>query len=362
MQGACEDTCDEVLAAERKEAERRLLAFREGSLKRKEELASFSELREKTARDLEGERSKVQSLESGLNETKDQLAQLKILRLEHRLKTIMERTVKIASDPETGILNGLSTEELSWMIVHACQTAGEVQAMFSTEEKETKLSDNNRNNDLTTCVPLRLAGLDAGLIWETTSYKPKYMEEAADKALLAEILDFNLKHTGSPVWTQQTLDKTGSHKAKPQNRRRLTEENPDLDDGDYIDEDDLDDFDEDTHRQRREQSREKGAEKTIKKSEQEERRLKLEQLILEQPFSRNRVSFRQKAEKLVAIIDAAKENSEEEDTNIAEDANQSGEVDPIEPMVDPIVFPFIENKLDSRSRVVQSGTLLLHRS
>ncbi len=346
-EGICEDICDEVLAAERQEAERRLHAFREGSLIRKKELASYSELREKTARDLEVERSQVISLESRFNEAKDQLTQWKIKRLDQRLEQIKERTAKIATDPETGILNGLSTDELSWMIVHACQTAGEMQAMFPSEEKDATSSGNSKDTDSTSCVPLRLAGLDAGLIWESTTYKPKFMNEIVDKMLLAELLDFNLQHTGSPAWTQQTLDKANTHNNKSQ-RRRLTEVDPENDEGD--DEDDIDD----DRRPRREISRDSS--KQAKKSEQEERRLQLEQLILGQPFSSSRVALRQKAEKVIAVIDALKETAEG-DPNITEDAEEAGDSG-LGPMIDPVSLPFIRNQLDNRSRVVQTGTSL----
>jgi hypothetical protein len=314
---------------------------------RKKELASYSELREKTARDLEGERSQVVSLESRLNEAKDQLAQWKMNRLEQRLVQIKERSAKIAADPETGILNGLSTTELSWMIVHACQTAGEMQAMFPSEEKDAKSSGNKKNNDLTTCVPLRLAGLDTGLIWESTTYKPKFMNEAVDKMLLAELLDFNLQHIDSPAWTQQTLDKANTHNNKQQ-RRRLAEVDQDNDEGD-----DGDDIDDD-RKPRREPSRD--SIKHAKKSEQEELRLQLEQLILGQPFSLSRVALRQKAEKVIASIDAMNETAEG-DTNMTEDAEDTGDSGH-GPMIDPVSLPFIRNKLENRSRVIQTGTSL----
>lgn len=357
--GVCEDICDQVLAAERKEAEKRLQSFQEGSLKRKEALTAFAELREKTVRDLESERNEEQSLESRLKEAKDQLAQLKKNRMEHRLEHMTTRTAMIAADPEIGILNGLSSTELSWMIVHACQAAGEVQAMFVSGDKEEKLDKNNLNNDLTTCVPLRLAGLDAGLIWESTTYKPKLAEEDADKVLLSELFDFNLQNMDSPVWTRQTLDKARSHKDKPQNRRRLTQVDPD--DEDDSDDDTFEDIEEDDSRQKRERSRGKDPVKPIKKSEQEERRLKTEELILNQPFSRNRVSFRQKKETLVALMNTAKENAEKGDENNEEDGNKVGSDEPKRPMVDPMSFPFIQNKLDSRSSVVQRGKLILVR-
>ncbi|GAX10980.1 protein kinase C substrate 80K-H [Fistulifera solaris] len=343
-QGVCQDICDEVLAAERQEAERRLHAFREGSLIRKKELASYSKLREKTARDLEVERGYVTSLESRLNDAKDQLTQWKIKRLEQRLVQVKERTAKIATDPEIGILNGLSTDELSWMIVHACQTAGEMQAMFPLEEKDAKFSGNSKDTDSTTCVPLRLAGLDAGLIWESTTYKPKFMNEAVDKILLAELLDFNLQHIDSPVWTQKTLDKGSTHSSKLQ-RRRLTEVDPENEEGEDLDDNDAD------SKPRRDPSRDSS--KHAKKYEQEERRLQLEQLILGQPFSLSRVALRQKAEKVISLIDAMKETAEG-GANMTEDAEETGNSDP-GPMIDPVPLPFIRNKLDDRRRVIQTG-------
>lgn len=225
-QTKCPDICNEVLAAEREA--RALLGknFQLGSAKRKAELDAYIIARKDATVESEQINLDLDGLGKKLEKLKLQMEERKLQFLKNRLATAEERAFSIATVSTAGgstevaglqgLLDALDTSQISAFIVSACQMAGEMTNSVSSK----------------TCVPLRLAGLDAALVWEPKTYAPKTI--AADNDLemqvLSRILDHNIQNKNKR-WTEPpaSLVKEKEREKRRGNRRRLTE----YDSGDF---------------------------------------------------------------------------------------------------------------------------------
>jgi hypothetical protein len=207
----------------------------------------------------------------------------------------------------TGLLDALSDEELFKFILHACQTAGEME-----DADDTK-----------TCGPLRLAGLDAGLRWEPSTYEINVIRDSdEDVSLLADLFYQNLKD-GKKWWNKRNKD---AHKVEG---RRLMRHDDDAIGDDYIAtddlylEDDMPDDDEDDQGSALDASQ---VEDPTQSNEEDSGGLEREELkyaVLQKDYSRSRNSFLQQAKGLLESIEAAAKEGEEREQVNGEDQSDS---------------------------------------
>jgi hypothetical protein len=152
----CPDICDEVLSEERALRARAEKGFAVGYEKRNQELALFQA---KVKENLD----KAATLESEIGTLQtDHLTRniegLKKGYAQRRMTTARQLVLATAEGGDgsqkqlSQLIEPLTTEELVALIVHTCQMAGEMETV---DEEDT-------------CVALRLAGVDMGLIWEET--------------------------------------------------------------------------------------------------------------------------------------------------------------------------------------------------
>lgn len=197
--GLCTDICGEVLREEREARQKLERNFAVGHNKRKNDLLAFKTLREEKLKDVEGLEIEVSSFQ-----TDDISSQIDALKQNYMIQRM--QAVKEVAQQYSGLFKGLKIEELEAFIIHACQLAGEMSEI-----------------DTSNCVALRLAGLDIGLSWDDDNYDGAERVEVKDEITqdMASLL-FENASGGSPRWTSGNGG-----------RRRLMEEDHDYH-GDYV--------------------------------------------------------------------------------------------------------------------------------
>ena len=214
----CEDNCDTVLATERAAHLKAKQDYEIGSVKRMEELAAFEALVketvleiEKTEQDLKTKNAELETVNNELDDAKLAYA----VRRRTELLKILSTVIDVV-DPDksgvSGLLEPLTNDELMLFIQLTCQLSGEMEG--SVKEK--------------TCVPLRLAGVDLGILWSDEAFKNASVDsisvdDDAGRRLHSELVHRN--HQGENIWSEKQV----SRQARPNGRRRLDE---------YMDDDD----------------------------------------------------------------------------------------------------------------------------
>jgi hypothetical protein len=353
----CPDICEEVLAEERALRAKLEQDFAAGYAKRQEQLQTYRELVEKTKGEMNAIELQLRTVNDKLDEANTAMDDLKRKAAERRLD-VVENFVTGTSEISS-MFQSLSNDELSSFIVHSCQLAGEME---------------DAANDESTCVPLRLAGLDLGLAWgqedyNTGEFNIEFLTET-DQMLLANILDHNAREGEDPAWSADGVANSGGSPG----RRRLDEydEYPDeydMYDDDYRYEEDEDDIEEVeppsysrrhlSHRHRRHMS----AEETAKKKEMEDE-------ILNASFSTWRKAFLNRAEELEALLNEIEEQQKEEvgaEVEVAAEEEAEGEeieastdaeehrTSTSHPSVDPMAIPMIRSSISRRKEMIQKG-------
>ena len=326
---SCKDNCDEVLAEERAKREKAAKDFEIGNTKRNKEISDFQVIVKQTL-------EKVASLEAEIGTLQtdgitSEIESLKLAYAQQRL-AVAKDLVGVGGEGDISdatssgrlrdLVEPLTTEELVAFIVHICQLSGEVDKMNSEGDGD--------NNEEATCVPLRLAGLDMGLLWGKTDdfdspEKNRIKRLDGESMELAELL-YEGAVNEKPVWH------LGSNTG---NRRRLDDDvgyddyegSYDADYDAYGDDDDYDydDYDEDRRRPSSRYNR------NNRKNSDDELKGRLKELVEEVQsslFSKTtRVPFmirsQQLNEELSKVLDTVKEEDDDGD-----DAEKTSDEEP----------------------------------
>ena len=153
--GDCVDICDVVLAEERAQREKLKVAFSYGYEIRQKDVKDFQTMKDKT----------LELIDSLIN---DQIPPFKskILELEGQVKDTQLSYVLTRFQKMSDIFSKLklpgNLEQLQTLIASVCHMSGEINHKI-----EPKVDDKN------TCVPLRRAGLDLGIMWEKENLETK---------------------------------------------------------------------------------------------------------------------------------------------------------------------------------------------
>lgn len=317
--------------------------YEKGSAQRAQSLADFVQFQAETKTKLKQANHDLNTKQQKLSDTQTQLAASKVEYYQKRVARL-ETATKTAAQSLTA---GLSASELKWLIVHACQMAGEM------EEAE----------DGKTCVPLRLAALDSGIIWDGNEARSAV--EADKVAVVADIFYRNSEENAeSIIWKESELDSNAKKMKKKAHGRRLMRvvEAEDYDDNyddymydeDYYGDEDGDDseLDQPVHGEDTIQT-ENTADEMPKDDE------KTAAFLAEldkQPFMKMRASFSIKATELINAIDEALVMEEEEESEEKMVADEEAEdLTEIAPQFDPIAYKMVRNTLDKRKKSLERG-------
>ena len=202
--GTCPNICDQVLKEERERQHRLKQNFQLGSKRRKDEFNTYQEMLVNTqTRNWKHVSQEYNTVESEMNQLQEEINQLKHDQLKQRLLSMKDTILSLSHESSTneeaplkGLLEPLSEEGLVTVIVQACQLAGEVQ---------------HSGWDASTCVPLRLAGLDVGIVWGNEDYEEGTVtEERLDLSTTTwqDLIDLNA--AGETVWSVDALQKSSS--------------------------------------------------------------------------------------------------------------------------------------------------------
>lgn len=212
--GSCKDICDEVLAAERAARAKTVEQYNIGKKRRNNELEDFRNLVKQTLIEIEAEEKSLESKNQEISKIEAEIKKEKIAYADRRRIETLKVIDAIANPSDgsniSGLLAPLNEGELSMLIQLTCQIAGEME---SSSGKKT-------------CVPLRLAGVDLGILWSDEDFKGGTVQIIEDNDLLIDLVDENSK--GENIWSREQLGTDGS-------RRRLD------------DIDDFEDFEDDYH-------------------------------------------------------------------------------------------------------------------
>jgi hypothetical protein len=350
--GTCEDNCESLRQAERQVRQVWQDAYTAGSSRRAMELTTFANVRAETLHNLTLAESDVYFLEQEQSQTQQELEEAKIKAWKsrqhvHSLALANLLTAEPGA-PFRGMLSVLTKSELIWFITHACQLAGEI--LDTTESV-----DGGK-----TCVPLRLAGLDASLLWQSKTYDLERILDAnqgdtdeSDQAqneqwsLLVELLEYNMANEPK-IWNQSTLQQM------QKTRRRLMEEDADYDSMDYHDDylgadDDYDYAGDDLDYDYAETETTDDL-PAPDDAPTDGKREELMSLIRSQPFSHGRVTFFDESSSLLEKIKAITDAEEQDDKEVDEEVSDS-----VPPSLDPMALPMVRSQLEQRQRRVQRG-------
>eukprot|EP00339_Tiarina_fusa_P008974 CAMPEP_0117085172 /NCGR_PEP_ID=MMETSP0472-20121206/59904_1 /TAXON_ID=693140 ORGANISM="Tiarina fusus, Strain LIS" /NCGR_SAMPLE_ID=MMETSP0472 /ASSEMBLY_ACC=CAM_ASM_000603 /LENGTH=802 /DNA_ID=CAMNT_0004814379 /DNA_START=185 /DNA_END=2594 /DNA_ORIENTATION=- len=340
----CQDICDEVLKAEREAKAKAIKNFAVGANRRGAELATFQKVRaDKLA--------EVQDLEDRLAALSDtagmesELEQLKLNYVTERLATMKEVAAGGVVDMTAGgvvdIVGALDADELAAFVVHACQVDGELSEADDEDH---------------TCVSLRLAGLDAGMMWADDNYNgPRRMkvqrnrDESSPLADLATILFEN----GS---SDDASKKWKMHQIRNGGRRRLD------DMGDYMGDDYLGDhemyddydhepYDDDDYVHHREEADVSWELATGKMGD-------AMKAVQDTPFSKIRMVFVDRAKEVLDSIAKAlgSGNNDEENADAEADAAEGETEEETEPAdFDPAAYSMVRTSLRRNGNAIMKG-------
>jgi Glucosidase II beta subunit-like protein len=329
----CPDQCAALLAAAtaaKRDLEQR---FQVGSKKRATALSEFAAYVKETEIKLKQAYETALAKREERDQIKIQTVGAKQVFVEQRVARVKDQALALATAPETGLLSGLTVEELKSVILHACQVAGEMTDAASSK----------------TCVPLRLAALDMGGVWQAgDSYSFQRILEATSLltpeakeqqiTALANVLRHNSHDDNEKVWQESDLNNTQNRYRKSSRKRRSRSDSED----DVYDEDD-DDDDEDTDRSNENSSA----------AGNDSKRDELTYQVRYLPFSATRDIF---LENGAAILEKIKQESETSTEIVEGEQNRtsSSEGD-ASPAMDPMVLPMIKNTISKRERRIRKG-------
>jgi hypothetical protein len=358
--GNCRDVCAVILEAERSKKAKAEKDFGVGYQKRQKELVNFSKLVDETLAKVEVAEKVLHSL--NVDGIEAQISMEKHVYLKERLTTA---ALIAGSSTMQELLEPLSTDEIIAFIVHSCQLSGEMED--ASEE--------------TTCVALRLAGLDMGLTLGGENFdNPENIsvERGQDQSTeLAEVLYKNaMNDHGEKAWSVSEVSS--------KNRRRLQEDEdvdedeygdsgmydddymgmPDSEENDHHHDNDDDNDDEVDYRRERDYRHNRHRNKDDDDDDvapvggkQKETMDEIQALV----FSKTRVSFTARSKQVSGdidkLLDTNKDDkdaeSEEEDTTSEEE--QTAETEQKAPPVDPAAFTMVRSTLRRKEERIARG-------
>ncbi len=372
----CEDICDTVMAAERAAKLKAEHNYEVGSVKRKEALAVFETLVEETIVEIEATEQDLKTKDAELELVNKELHEAKLAYVDHRraeLLNVLSSVIDVVaadSSGVSGLLQPLSNEELKLLIQLTCQLSGEMEG--SVKQK--------------TCVPLRLAGVDLGILWRGEAFKNASVElisinDDAGRRLHSELVHKNQQ--GGKMWSEEQVRK----EAKPTGRRRLDEYMDDdydfhSDHDGYESNDDIvadndDDESSDNDDIYQEAHDAVGNRVEAVEGAQQTELDKVKTIVEGTVFSRGRMKFLLHADGLVAKIDEfIKTNQDEAKRDDADDKTSENDVGDLQtegnekedenvdvytsmradaPSFDPIAYTMAKSTLKRRTQSIRRG-------
>jgi Glucosidase II beta subunit-like protein len=315
----------------------------------------------------------VNSLESELEGILKPLQEAKLNLLQERRHALMNAVNMLthSKEHEEGSINGifqyLEDGEIKLLIQLACQIAGEMEG--SIKEK--------------TCVPLRLAGVDMGILWEDEVFKDATaniisIDDDSRRSMLSDIVYRN--HHGEKIWSERSL-------AKSTGGRRLddhyhhdddyhNEYDSEYDEGD----DDDDDYQIDETHKKENVVKEDPSEETEPELEKGAEVDKVKAIVEGSAFAQKRMRFLTHAESMILKIDEflkgkdeeakrleeleeTEKSSEEKEVSVdaignnEESSNSDEQLPPLsnESVFDPIAYNMAKSTLKKRSQAIRRG-------
>lgn len=318
-QGVCPDICEEVLREEREAREKLIDGFKVGYNKRKHDWYNFKKLRLEKQREIEELEQESASVQT--DEVQGSLNQLKQTYVQRR-KMLVSQVANDLAD----LVAGLKEDELKNLIIHSCQLAGE-------------LSD----RDSSTCVALRLAGLDMGMAWSEDNYSESdEMAVTTEDSSVTDLLFDNALNEKSIKWTLK------------ESRRRLEEYNDDYDDYDYRDDYTDDEFREpyravdDSEDEEDDKPSPKYRSREVDGKEKE-----LMDGLKAMAFSKSRVAFMDRSKELVQKIEKFLA-SDEAQGDKGED-NEGSQEETQYDSIDPAAYNMVKSTLGQREDTIWKG-------
>lgn len=381
--GACTDDCEQVLAAERAARAKAEADFAAGSQKRAEEMAEFAVLLKDTVVEIEQlTKDELPRLEADVKSADAQVRDAKLSYMNGRFAAV-RATV---SDSIQKIGSVATLEEIRTLIVTTCHLAGELADANG---------DSSQSRNKSTCLPLRLAGLDLAFIWEDEDIEDEYKvtirrAEATGGNMLTEVAELLVKNaqSGNGMVTFGKDDTKGNGVGNTSNSggdyRRDYDAYGDDDYHRYNDDDEYpyeEDEEEDYHHSEDgsvdgadatdtaqvEESAESGSEET-----KDARRDAINTFVSSTRLSASRSPFISQANALKEKIDSLLSEGETDDTKSGEEddedaeSNEEGDVleydtkpgggEKDEPDFDPQSLQMTRGALDRRLQHVQRGT------
>jgi hypothetical protein len=407
----CPNVCDALLAQSRQERARLQQAFTQGSAQRAAHVAVFDRTVAQATAQVTQATGDAFFVEQSLQQIRDKVTAYQVRVLDDRLEAAKQVSVAVATlEPQPvsallntehslrGLLEPLTNEEVVWFIIHACQMAGEMNFAGTDMNSEKRQQQK-------TCVPLRLAGLDAAVWWEAGNYSLTQInmsedaEDSPEQTSLAELLDYNLRHgENDQRWNSVNVPakKGGKHDKKGgKHGRRLMEEDFDdydeeeermlleeeyedrMNDDDFMGDEDYDDEygafgKEDDEDDDVDDAKEPYDEAKTKREE-------MRTLIQSRSFSQSRVSFLERSAEVVGKIkkileasdedkikkmaEASDENTDNSEVGDGEDSEKQVETDEPEaeaveespPAVDKEALSTLQSTLRKREKQVNRG-------
>lgn len=338
----CPDICDAVLKEEREQ--RRLLEqnFKQGNKRRLEELQHFQTMVTKTEAEFQNVSNEYNTVQQEMDTLTEQMESLKHERLKQRLLAMKDTIMSLShesgqDEPLKGLLEPLSEEGLVTVIVQACQLAGEQQPGF---------------DDSSTCVPLRLAGLDVGIVWGREDYKEGTVSE--ERLTLStntwqDLIDKNA--AGEMVWS---IEDASPSPANNQRRRLMEDDDHYYEDHHY--EDDMV-YDERWHDEEGEEFPDPYDDRYDEEMDrQDDGELNQELLdgVKANAFSAARLSFLNRASHLIAKIDDLTKDALKDEENDGEE-NTDDRLNAFKQNVDPMALQQVRTTLRERQEAIQRG-------
>lgn len=344
-QGVCQDICEQVLKEEREAQARREQAFALGYNKRKHELYNFKKLREEKIKEIEDLEQQKETLDPTV--PWQQAQDLQLAYLSQRMALTDALLQASAKTEPTDILAALTSMELRTVIILACQIAGEMAV----------------DEDTTTCVPLRLAGLEMGMTWPEDNYEQvgQLQAQILDNVTSSVPLATRLFTNAAQAQRKWTLEnEKGTNK---DGRRRLEEEVHMYDDDElhdydgHYDDDDYhgrDDFDH--HDPPKEEPT--GPLDTLSGLQKE-----LVDGIKALPFSATRNAFLNRSDEILAQISTLLANNqksqeqENDDKPVEAETEKEAEIEKPDTasVVDPVAYNMLRNTLTRKTANIVKG-------
>lgn len=358
LPSVCPDICDQVLAEERALREKMAREFTVGREMRQKQIADFqiavkdSESKKAVVEEeLESVQEKLSEVESQIDQVKHEYMQQRITRageIATRVATVGDAATNDSSSSLTGLLEPLTNDEIADFIVHSCQMAGEM-----------KRADDLDGN---TCVPLRLAGLDTGLIWSVEKggkadfdrLHVNVREEGktlADKLVAnAEKDDDEDKEIFQGGRKQVKSNRKKNRHRNKKGRRRLQEVSSD---DDYLEEyDEEDEYDPEAGDENDNDNDSANDDNSQEQSLEAEIFEKLRETLFSQP----RVAFLQRSQEIMDGIEAlTKTDDSDDEGDDAKEEDTKTEKSAEEDTVDTAAYDTVKSSLKDREDSIEQG-------